>query len=374
MNSPFAYGSTVSKKSFTNRKSEIATLFGNLTSMVNTIIISPRRWGKSSLVEHVAEKIKKERKNYRIVMIDLFSINTEEEFLELFAREVLKVSSTKLEEWVKIAKQVFKRLLPKLTVSVDPAEFSLAFDWSEIKKHRDEILNLPEIIAKKKKIKIVVCIDEFQNIRNYGKADAIEMAIRSYWQRHKNAVYCLYGSKRHMMNEIFNDASRPFYRFGDMILLRKISEADWIKFIVAKFKQTKKKISSEQAAHIAQLMKNHPWYVQQLSHYIWLRTKTDVTQSIIDDALKEIKSSHLPFFQQRVTNISSTQVNLLKAIASNEPQLTSKKTMDKYHLGTPNNVRKNWKTLNEKDIVDEQEGEYIFLDPVFELWFRERVL
>jgi len=88
MNSPFAYGSTVSKKAFTNRKSEISTLYGNLTSLVNTIIISPRRWGKSSLVENVVEKIKKERKNYRVVMIDLFSINTEEEFLELFAREV----------------------------------------------------------------------------------------------------------------------------------------------------------------------------------------------------------------------------------------------------------------------------------------------
>lgn len=374
MNSPFAYGSTVSKKTFTNRKKEISTLFGNLTSMVNTIIISPRRWGKSSLVENVIEKIKKEKKNYRVVLIDLFSINTEEEFLELFAREVLKVSSTRLDDWVKVAKQVFKRLLPKLTVSLDPAEFSLAFDWSEIKKHRDEILNLPEVIAKQKKIKIVVCIDEFQNIRNYGKADALEQAIRSYWQRHKSTVYCLYGSKRHMMNEIFNDSSRPFYRFGDMILLKKIKEEDWVKFIVSRFKQTKKIILAEQASQIAQLMRNHPWYVQQLSHYIWLRTDKNVTQAIIDDALKEIKSSHLPFFQQRLTNISNTQVNLLKAIANQEPQLTSKKTMDKYHLGTPNNVRKNWRILNEKDIVDEQEEEYIFLDPVFELWFREKVL
>lgn len=374
MNSPFAYGSTVSKKTFTNRKSEIATLYGNLTSLVNTIIISPRRWGKSSLVEHVVELIRKDKKNYRVVMIDLFSINTEEEFLELFAREVLKVSSTRLDEWVKLAKQVFQRLLPKLTVSLDPAEFSLAFDWSEIKKHRDEILNLPEVLAKRKKLKIVVCIDEFQNIRNYSSGEALEMAIRSYWQRHKSTVYCLYGSKRHMMNEIFNDSSRPFYRFGDIILLNKIAEKDWVKFIVSRFKHTKKIISPEQAAQIAQQMRNHPWYVQQYSHYIWLRTDKKVTQAIMDDAINEIKSSHLPFFQQRVTNISNTQVNLLKAIASKEKKLTSSKVMEKYHLGTPNNVRKNWKTLNEKDIVDQQEGEYVFLDPVFEIWFREKVM
>ena len=99
--SPFVYGSTVSSKSFTNREKEAEKLYQNLTQGINTTIISPRRWGKSSLVEKVINDINQKEKTFKTMIIDLFSVACEEEFLEVFTREVIKASSSKWEDWVK---------------------------------------------------------------------------------------------------------------------------------------------------------------------------------------------------------------------------------------------------------------------------------
>ena len=114
--SPFVYGSTVSSKSFTNREKEAEKLYQNLTQGINTTIISPRRWGKSSLVEKVINDINQKEKTFKTVIIDLFSVACEEEFLEVFTREVIKASSSKWEDWVKTEKNFFKQLIPLIKV------------------------------------------------------------------------------------------------------------------------------------------------------------------------------------------------------------------------------------------------------------------
>ncbi|MDP3002121.1 MAG: ATP-binding protein, partial [Bacteroidales bacterium] len=113
-NSPFIYGATVSRQSFTDRENEIRRLTDNLLGGINTMIISPRRWGKSSLVERVTDSIRAEHPKVRIAMIDMFTVNTEEEFLEKFAGEILKASSSKWQEWIKNSKKFFKNIVPKI--------------------------------------------------------------------------------------------------------------------------------------------------------------------------------------------------------------------------------------------------------------------
>ena len=222
-NSPFIYGTTVSVHSFTNREAEAVKLQSNLLNGINTTIISPRRWGKSSLVEKVMADINKKEKKTKTIIIDLFSTSNEEEFLETFAREVIKASSSKWQEWMSSGKEFFKKLIPKLSLGIDPAtDFSLSFDWQELKKHSDEVLNLPEIIAKKKGVKFIICLDEFQNLSSFDAYLTFEKKIRACWQRQKSVTYCLYGSKRHMMTDIFNSPSKPLYRFGDIMILQKI--------------------------------------------------------------------------------------------------------------------------------------------------------
>ncbi len=371
--SPFIYGNTVSSEAFTNRKAEIKKLYNNLIQGINTMIISPRRWGKTSLVEKVVNNIKRKNKDHKTVIIDLFSVSSEKEFLETFAGEVIKVSSNKWEEWIDNSKNFFRQLIPKISFGIDPySDFSLSFEWEELQKHSNEILNLPEVIAKKKNIRFIICLDEFQNTASYPGFLDFEKKMRAVWQRQKLVTYCLYGSKRHMMADIFNNPSKPFYRFGDIILLEKINTKDWISFIINSFAKTGKMIEKTDAAIIPKLMKNHPWYVQQLAHYTWNLTDQKATVEEIKKALEEVIYANTPFYQKEIETMSPTQINLLKAVASGKVQLTSTEVMQKYKLGTPRNVLKNKKILIKNDVIENTGNTINFLDPAFEIWFKKQ--
>ena len=371
--SPFIYGTIVSIQSFTNREAESAKLQSNLLNGINTTIISPRRWGKSSLVEKVIIDINKKDKKTKTVIIDLFSVSSEEEFLEQFAREVIKASSSKWQEWMSSGKEFFKKLIPKLSIGIDPStDFSLSFDWHELKKNSDEVLNLPETIAKKRGIKFIICLDEFQNLSSFNDYLFFEKKLRACWQRHKSVTYCLYGSKRHMMTDIFNNPSKPFYRFGDIMLLQKIETKKWVSFICKSFAATDKQIDENTAGIIPLVMKNHSWYVQQLAHYAWNVTHKRATTTEINTALKELINANTPLYQKETESISHTQLNLLKAVAKNETQFTSTAVMINYQLGTPRNVSKNKTLLINNDIIHEINNKFEFVDPAFELWFKKQ--
>lgn len=371
-NSPFIYGRTVSREGFINRKDEIKKLYDNLSGGINTALISPRRWGKSSLVEKITADLAGSDKNIKVALVDLFTVSTSAQFLEKFAREIIRASSPKWQDWVKSAGTFFKMVVPKIVVGNDPAnDFSISFDWQELKKNEDEIINLAETVALKKNLKMIVCLDEFQNIAHFSDFSEFEKKLRAVWQRQKNVTYCIYGSKRHMMNDIFNNPSKPFYRFGDIMLLEKIEGEDWIKFITGSFRKTGKSISAGDAQGIARLMQNHPWYVQQLSHYTWNRTTEQANTDTVEIALNELINTNTPFYQSETGSLSATQINLLKAVASSETRLTSVEVMGKYKLGTPRNVAKNRDFLIKNDIIQAGRSGFEFVDPAFELWFRQ---
>ncbi len=368
--SPFLFGKTVDNIGFINRTTDVELLWLNMRSGINTILMSPRRWGKSSLIKHIAH-LKRNDKNIRFCFLDMFSVRDEAGFYEALSKSLLVSTSSKWEDWVKNAKTFFKRAIPKLSMGIDPAhDFSISFEWEEVEKHKDEILNMPERIAQKQKIQLIVCIDEFQNIHNFNDAENFEKLLRSYWQHHKHVSYCLYGSKRTLMADIFNKKNRAFYRFGDIIQLEKIDTNHWVPFIVEQFKKTGKKITPALAKDIVILMKNHSYYVQQLSHYVWAYTTKEAHDYIIEKALVRMLQVNQAFYQYEVENLSNTQVNLIKAIVDGVEQFTAMKTLQEYHIGTPRNVTKNIKTLEKHDFVEKIDKKVILLDPAFELWFK----
>ena len=237
-----------------------------------------------------------------------------------------------------------------------------------------EILDLPEIIAKKKKIKIIVCVDGFQNVLSYENSSALQKELRSSWQKHSNVTYCLYGSKRHMMSVIFNDSSSPFYRFGAVFFLQKIEKKYWIPFITRAFDRTKKSISSDHCEHIVNTMQDHPYYVQQLSHLVWIMTEKDVDSLIVSSALDQIIDMNKPFFIREFELLSGSQVHFLKAVCAGETHLNASEVLNKYRLGTSGNVSKNKRVLEQKDMIDINQTIISFVDPVFELWFRKYII
>lgn len=368
--SPFLFGRTVSNSGFTNRELDLEKLYKNLTNGINTMLISPRRWGKSSLVERLILDLKTKNPEIKIVSLDLFSVSSEEEFLEMFAKEVIKASSTIWQDWLQFGKNFFKQLTPILSVGIDPVnDFSLGFDWKQLKKHRAEILELPEKIANEKKCRFIICLDEFQNLATFHEFESLEKSMRAIWQRQKSVSYCLYGSKRHMMTDIFNNPSKPFYRFGDIMLLQKIKREKWTSFIIESFAKTKKEISPELAELIPSLMQDHSWYVQQLAHYTWQKTKKKATKTEIQLAFSELIEANTPFYMREVEGLSLTQLNFLKAVAHKEEKLSSAEMLQKYRLGTSASVVKNKSILLKADLIDESKGKLSFLDPAFEYWF-----
>lgn len=372
METPFIYGKVATGNYFTNREDESKLLKQNFLSGTNTILISPRRWGKTSLVNKVANEINSSKKEIKIIQLDMFNIRTEEDFYKTLSENLLQAVSNKIEELISNTQKFMKQWVPKITFSPDAQqEFSFGLNWEEIKKQPDEILGLAETIAQEKSIKIIVCIDEFQNISYFKEPLAFQKKLRSHWQTHQGVSYCLYGSKRHMLMDVFTNPSMPFYKFGSLIFLGKIQENYWIPFIQKQFRNTNKKITKKLSLEIASLAKNHPYYVQQLAQLCWLRTEKEATDSIIEDALDSMVLQLSLLFQNITESLTTNQVNYLKALLDEQKMFSSKKTIEKYKLGTSANVNRLKKALIDKEIIDDRGNEIEMLDPIFAIWLKK---
>jgi hypothetical protein len=375
MDVPFTFGKLVHDDDFTNRISESKRLVSNFESSINTILISPRRWGKSSLVLKAANQVRKKSKDVIICMMDLHNIRSEEQFYKLMATKVLQASSTRMDTILENAKSFLGRFIPNLSFSPDlGTDLKLSMDWNEVKKDPDDILDLAEKIAVKLKKKLVLCIDEFQNISEFEDSLGFQRKLRSHWQLHQRVSYCLYGSKRHMLMEVFSSPSMPFYKFGDLIFLEKIKEEEWIVFISERFEGTGKTISNAAAERIAGLCDNHPYYVQQLSQQVWLRTEgtceTDTVQLAFEDLVMQLSM----LFQILTDDLTSRQINLLNAIINREEQLTSQRVLNDYNLGTSANALKVKRRLHDKEILDIVGKTISFNDPLYKYWLENYYL
>lgn len=367
--SPFVFGKLAGGIDFADREKETRHLVQNFSSLINTILISPRRWGKSSLVVKSAMLAAKKDKKLRFCFIDMFNVRREEDFLKIFAEEIIKSTSTKWEDWVRNTKEFFKRAIPKVNFSPDQnSEFSLGFDWEEIRKRPDEILNLAERIAVSKKIKLVLCIDEFQNIGFFSESTAFQKQLRSNWQKHQHVSYCLYGSKRTMMMNVFASPDMPFYKFGDILFIEKIKTPDWIEFIQKRFNDTGKKINEKIAAEIVETCACHPYYVQQLAQMTWLRSGKICSMSDYEEARTALIQQLDYLFTTITENLATTQVNFLEAVIDKVKQFSAKEILKQYELGTSANVLRIKDALIAKELLDSKGGEFYLLDPIYHIW------
>lgn len=371
MDTPFIFGKIATEKNFTDRDQETTHLVSNFGSLINTIIISPRRWGKSSLVHKAATLAQDQNKNLRICTIDLFNVRNEEHFYTLLAQSVIRATSSRWEETVETAKKFFSRIVPKLIIGNDPMnKISLDFDWEEVKRNPDEILDLAEHIAQENGIKIVVCIDEFQNIAEFDDPDYFQKRLRSHWQQHQHVAYCLYGSKRHMMLEVFTDSSKPFYKFGDIIFLNKIETPYLIDFIKERFVATGKEIDNAACQTIVELADNHPYYVQQLAQLSWLRTTRNCTEDVVRIAHASLVEQLSLLFVTITETLTNQQLNYMRALIAGETSITSTEVMHRYRISSPTAVARSRKTLIEKDILDNKAGVVSFQDPIYAHWLK----
>ena len=354
METPFIFGKIATEKNFTDREKETADLVQNFMSLINTIIISPRRWGKSSLVNKAAKLAMAQDNNLRICHVDLFNVRSEEHFYSLLAQKVIAATSTKWEEAIESAKSFFSRLVPKISIGTDPT---------------NEV-DLAEKIARKKGLKIVICVDEFQNIAEFTDPDYFQKKLRSHWQLHQNVSYCLYGSKRHMMMEVFTDSSKPFYKFGNLMFLNKIDTPCLVEFFKSRFADTGKNIDDEASHLIAKLVDNHSYYAQQLAQLSWLRTKDVCTVEIVREAHTALVEQLSLLFVTITETLTTQQLNYLKALIAGEKAISSTEVMHRYQISSTTSISRSKAALIKNDILDNKAGEISFQDPIYAYWLK----
>ena len=263
MKTPFMYGVAADSDHFTDRENETKRLQLNFENGINTIIISPRRWGKTSLVNRVAENMLN-HSSVQIVRMDAFSVRTPDDFYRLFATEIIKQTSSRIEEWMENAKRFLSSLVPVLSISSDPINpVSLSLK-SVNKDYGKEVLTMPERIAKAKGKHLVICIDEFQQIGELRDSLTFQKQLRSVWQHQHNVSYCLYGSKRHLLMNMFGKRSYPFYKFGDILFLERIPIAYWQEYISSRFEQSGRRIDARYIDDIYSYVNGDSSYIQQL--------------------------------------------------------------------------------------------------------------
>ena len=371
---PFIFGIATSGDNFTDRKKDIERLLLNFKHGVNTVLISPRRWGKTSLVQKVCHLAQSDE--LKVVYLDIFSCRSDKDFYDAFAAAVLKQTSSKLDEWLENVKLFLSRISPKISLGTDPmTDFSISLEMNPKREDIEEILQLPEKIAQKKGFNIVICIDEFQQIAEFKDSKTFQKRLRTVWQLQKSVSYCLFGSKKHLMNELFEKKSLPFYKFGDAIYLQKIPTVDWVEYICGRFEATGKSISPELAERICATVDNHSSYVQQLAWLIWANTDKVATDKEFEDAYKDILDQNTPLFEKQTENLSTYQMNFLRAIIDGvSKEFSTQDVIQKYRLGSSANVATVKRALIKKELIETEKREVTISDPLLKVWLKRELL
>lgn len=367
-NKTFIFGIPVKGDNFTDREKETKRLHANFTHGVNTILISPRRWGKTSLVKKVIDSVHED--DIKIVYMDIFACRNPEEFYAHFAESIVRQTSSKSEEWIENINAFLQRFSPKLKLSAgSDVELTLSFDMAPKNEDAGSILELPEKIARKKDCRIVVCIDEFQQIGEFKDSVTFQKQLRTAWQHQERTSYCLFGSKKHLMTSLFEKTSNPFYHFGDIIFLDKIPTSNWKQYVMSRFKSSGKEISEELAERICSLVENQSNYVQELAWILWINTDKAARAEDLDSSFRELLDHNSRLFERMTETLTAAQLNFLKAITEGvHKEFTRQEVLKSYQLGTASNIKRLKDSLLQKDLIDISNSMVYIPDPVFRHW------
>ena len=329
---------SVEGENFTDRELETKRLLLNFENGINSILISPRRMGKTSLVKKVASMV--EAPDIRVVYMDIYKCRTEYDFYEKFASSIISATATRMEKMIDTAKEFLVSITPQLSYSPEPnTDFALSLGINPRANTPEEILNLPERIASKRGIRMVVCVDEFQQIGEMPDSLTIQKTIRSVWQHHRHTSYCLFGSKQHLMSQLFYSRKMPFYQY------------------------------------ICTAVDNYSAYVQQLSWNVLAVSGEEVTQQSVEEGLQATLDQVVPLFIEQTAPLSTYQLNFIRAIChGHHDDFGKAEVTSRFNLGSRSNLVKLKKALVEREIIEiTEEGSFI-ADPLFKLWFGREMM
>lgn len=374
MGKAFVYGMSVRGDNFTDRIEETKRIKLDFENGINVILISPRRMGKTSLIKKVISEM--DSPEIKVVYMDIYDCRSEYDFYNRFAETMMKSTGNQLEQVMENIKRFLVRASPKLSFSPEPnSEFSVSLGITPRDYSPEEILDLPERIAKEQGIRIVVCIDEFQQIGEFADSLTVQKRLRGVWQHHQHVSYCFFGSKKHLMENIFQSRRMPFYQFGEMLHLKCIPTEYWVPFICSRFEKYGKKISEEYAARICHTVKNYSSYVQQLAWNVMAETEIEVNEESFTEGFNALLEQNSSLFIQQTEGLTTYQLNFIRLLCNGiHSGFNTQSVVELYSLGSKSNVDRIKKCLIDRELITiEKEGVFL-ADCVFELWFKREMM
>ncbi len=374
---PFFFGEVVTGENFTDRVDEVKRLTAELRGGHNIFLISPRRYGKTSLIINVLEHLNKE--GLFTFYFDLYKVASLRELLEAYAKGVARSCTTRVERFSDFIKDIFPRLRPKIVIGSDGApsiEVDIQLKDKDLMDSLEEVFDVPEKIARKRKRNFVVVFDEFQEILNLD-GERIEKMMRACFQHHHKVAYLFAGSKRHLIYSMVSDPNRAFYKLGDIMNLQKIEITEMMVFLKKQFFRGHIKVTDSVIDYILEISENVPYNVQYLCHHLWnwcLESKKIEKQDVmkvIDNIIAEQSANYIALWD----GLSLHQRLFLKAISKSQAKpIFSKDFIAENELGTAGSIQKSITLLMKKNIIDVDAKKIRFNDIFFKEWIKKKML
>jgi uncharacterized protein len=373
MRNPFEYGGVVTGGAFCNRKTEQADLMRAIRNREKLFVFSERRFGKTSLIQAVLAGLP--QRSTVSAYVDLWPTDGEATFVAALAKAITHSMSSSVEKLLETGRKLFSHLSPSVTVNDEgKPEVSFALAKHHAGPALDEVLETPAKLARKHGRNVVIVLDEFQQILEYGN-ERVEKKLRSVIQNHRDVAYLFLGSRKHLIQKMFMDRSRPLYRAGGHYPLGPIAEEHWRPFISERFAAARKKISRGLVHSICEQTQGHPFYTQHLCHAVWelCEPGTEVTEQTVSEALKLLLQRENYAYSTLWESLAINQRKLLKGIAGHEDPVKpfAGHFVESAGLGSPSNAQRAVDSLLERDVIDRDNGSFLITDRFFRLWVQE---
>lgn len=348
MENPFALVPYVSKDLFCDREQETKTVLEYLLNGSNVTLISPRRYGKTGLIYRVFDEVKQRKVDVNTCYFDIYATEKLEDFIKTISEAIVATLDKK--KGAKAFLQFLGGLRPMLSYNPLTGNPELTMTFLSDYEKRHTLASIFEFLEKLDK-KIIVAIDEFQQVRKYG--NNMEALLRSYIQPLRNVQFIFCGSKKHLMAEMFTDARSPFYESTRCLYLEKIDKEVYADFIVRMFAKGKKSITDEAVDFILEWTKAHTFYTQSLCNHVFLKSGKSIDlQDVLLSARQILVENEQTFFQWRDL-LTPLQWNYLKAVAKEQsvdkPFATG--FIQKYNIGTSANSNRMLEALLDKELI-----------------------
>lgn len=374
INNPFIVTGKIEPEYFCDRVNESARLIKSITNGNNLVIISPRRMGKTGLIQFCYDK-PEIADEYYTFFIDILHTSSLREFTHLLGRAIYDTLLPRSRKMAIQFVQTIKSISGKF--GFDPITNMPTFnvELGDIESPEYTLDEIFQYLANADK-PCIVAIDEFQQIAKYPEKN-IEALLRTHIQKLRNSNFIFAGSERHMMQEMFTSAARPFYNSADILELKAIAPEIYIPFVMGHFEKRGKSISAENVEWVYKLFKGHTYYIQRTFNESFADTDKgeECTKEIIESAIDNMVSSNDTIFREILSNIPEKQKALLYAIAKDgeATQITSAQFIKRHSLQSASSVQAAAKKLLEKDMITQINKVYSVTDKLFAMWMIQTI-